>query len=113
MSTDNKDRIELKELSGLLSRHDISVVDGALYFEKALLHNESSWKAYVYREPTTHKKPHIHIRCSDGTEYVIDFLGKNITGNILKPVIRKKVLYWLEKSNGSATAAKKWNELNS
>ena len=95
-----------------MNRPDIIVYeDGTCVEVRALLRYESNWKAYVYPEPTTHKRPHIHIECKDGTDCAIDLSGRVLTGS-LKPKIRRKILYWLEKLQGRESAVQKWNELN-
>ncbi|MCY3540427.1 MAG: hypothetical protein OXH31_00750 [Gammaproteobacteria bacterium] len=101
------DVIQLPSLTTFLN--DPNVVDDIGYFEKALVHREHSWSAYVNPREPRHHKIHFHVRCTDGANYSLDLYGQSLGFNLLKPNLRRRVIRWLE-SGGRQEVRDKWNE---
>ncbi|MYF52760.1 MAG: DUF4160 domain-containing protein [Gammaproteobacteria bacterium] len=106
--TTESEAIELDSLADFLN--DPSIRDDIPYFERALVHYDNSWSAYVYAREPQHHKIHFHIRCTDGNKYSLDLYGQ-LLRNVLfiKPTLRRKVIRWLE-NGGRQQVIDKWDE---
>lgn len=112
----NDDKIELEELSRFLNRPDISIRDGRMLCTRAMIYRapNNEWQAYIYRESTQHRKPHVHIYNHNKSESCsMDFDGNVLVGQVPSN-IEDKSRFWLldENMKGKEKAQETWNMLN-